>query len=126
MTPGDRTGEAQSTEQPDEREQLRDEIEKVREDLGETVEALANKADVKAQAREKVQDTKAELHHKADATKAQVHDKVEQVKAQLGAGGGEAGAPSNLREKLANPAVPGAIAALCAVLLVRSILRRRR
>lgn len=128
MTAGDPTGEAQAAEreQPYEREQLREEIEKVREDLGETVEALANKADVKGQARDKVQETKAELHEKVEDTKTQVHDKVEQVKAQLGgAGGGEAGAQSKLRETLAKPAVPGAIAALCAVLLVRSILRRR-
>ncbi|CAN5566207.1 DUF3618 domain-containing protein [soil metagenome] len=127
MTAGDPTGEAQAAErkQPDEREQLREEIEKVREDLGETVEALANKADVKGQARDKVQETKAELHEKVEDIKTQVHDKVEQVKAQLGGGGGEAGAQSKLRETLAKPAVPGAIAALCAVLLVRSILRRR-
>jgi len=129
-------GESQPVEQqpdkqqPDERELLREEIEKVREDLGETVEALANKADLKGQVHDKVEDTKTQLHDKVEDTKAQVHGKVQEVKAQFG--GGEPAAPSNLpapsnlRGTLGSPVVPGAVAALCAVLLLRAILRGRR
>lgn len=114
MNARDHVGESQPVEQqPDERELLREEIEQVREDLAETVEALANKADVKAQVHEQVQDTKAH-----------VHEKVHVVKAQI-TGGEKPGAQPGLRETLNNPALPGAIAALAAVLLVRSILRRR-
>ena len=112
-------GEPQPVEQqpdeqpPDERELLREEIEKVREDLGETVEALANKADLKGQ-----------VHGKVEDTKAQVQEKVQEVKEQFG--GGEPAASSNLRGVLGSPVVPGAVAVLCAVLLLRSILRGRR
>lgn len=129
-------GEPQPVEQspdeqsPDERELLREEIEKVREDLGETVEALANKADLKGQVHDKVEDTKAQLHDKVEETKTQVHGKVQEVKAQLGGGQPAAPsnlpAPSNLRGTLASPVVPGAVAALCAVLLLRAIVRGRR
>jgi len=115
MSAPDRVDDSQPVEhQPDERELLREEIEKVREDLGETVEALANKADVKGQ-----------LHDKVEDKKEQVHDKVEQVKSQVGLGRSSPQVAA-LREKLQNPAVPGAIAAVCAVLLLRSILRSRR
>jgi len=117
MTARDHVGEPQPVEQPeeqpDERELLRDEIEHVREDLGETVEALANKADLKGQ-----------VHGKVEDTKAQVQEKVQEVKEQFG--GGEPAASSNLRGVLGSPVVPGAVAVLCAVLLLRSVLRGRR
>jgi len=124
MTARDHVGEPQPVEQPDERELLRDEIEQVREDLGETVEALANKADLKGQVHGKVEDTKAQVHDKVGDTKAQVQEKVQEVKEQFG--GGEPAASSNLRGVLGSPVVPGAVAVLCAVLLLRSVLRGRR
>lgn len=117
------TGEQPIEHQPDEREQLKEEIERVREDLGETVEALAGKADVKAQVQDRVDDAKAQAQDRMGQAKAQAQDRVEQVKAQLGS---ELAARSKLRRSLQGPAVPAGVAALCAVLLVGSMLRRRR
>ena len=67
------------TRQPDDPEELREQIQETREELGETVEALAQKADVKARVQEKVADRKEQLHD------AQV-----QAKAKLGATAEEA------------------------------------
>lgn len=114
MSASEHAGESQPVEQqPDERELLREEIEKVREDLAETVEALAGKADVKGQVQHKVQDAKTQVQHK-----------VEGVKAQLG--GDNQPVPGGMRTKLAGPALPAAVAAACALLLVRALLRSRR
>lgn len=125
MSTGDQGGESQPVEhQPDERELLREEIEQVRADLGETVEALAGKADVKGQVHDKVQDTKAQVHDKVADTKTQVQQKVEGVKAQLG--GGDRPVPATMRDRLAGPVLPGAVAAVCALLLVRALARGRR
>jgi F0F1-type ATP synthase membrane subunit b/b' len=116
MSPPDRIDQ----QAPDEREALLHEIETTREELGATVEALAQKADVKAQVHHKVEETKEHLHEKVDETKGQLQHKVEETRGHLRA------TKHSLREKLDNPAVPGAIAAVSAVLLLVSVLRRRR
>jgi ribosome-binding protein aMBF1 (putative translation factor) len=85
-----------------EREALLEQIEETREELGATVEALAHKADIKAQVHEKVEERKEQL---------------QQVQAE---------ATGKLRKTLDGPLVPGAIAAVAALLLVLSRRRSRR
>jgi ElaB/YqjD/DUF883 family membrane-anchored ribosome-binding protein len=58
--PGRTASAARDASQPNEQEQLLDEIEETRAELGDTVDALAQKADVKARVSEKVEQRKAE------------------------------------------------------------------
>ncbi len=98
VLPGQENGAPQDP--ASDREALLEQIEETREELGATVEALAHKADVKGQVHEKVEERKERLH---------------QVQAET---------TGKLRTILARPAVPAAIAAGAALLLLISLRRR--
>jgi ElaB/YqjD/DUF883 family membrane-anchored ribosome-binding protein len=52
--------------EPQDPEQIREQIEATREELGDTVEALAEKTDVKARAQQKVEESKASIAAKKE------------------------------------------------------------
>lgn len=123
MSSADQAGEQPDEHQPDERELLKQEIERVREDLGETVEALAAKADVRSQVHDRVEDARTQMKERVQDTGTRLQGKVEEARTQIGS---ELATQSRLRRSLQGPAVPTGVAAVCAMLLLGSILRRRR
>jgi Skp family chaperone for outer membrane proteins len=62
---------AEAAPQPEDQQQLAEEIEQTREQLGETVEQLAAKADVKARAQDKASQLTGRLKDKADQGRQQ-------------------------------------------------------
>ncbi len=84
MNPQEQAGQGTSEapavgDNPQDPEQLRQQIEQTREELGETVEALAKKADVKGQAKEKVAEGKDALREKQEQAKEKVAGLTEKV-----------------------------------------------
>jgi len=101
VLPG-QAGDVPQPDPPSEREVLLEQIEETREELGATVEAPAHKAAIKAQVHEKVEERREHLH---------------QIQAE---------ATGRLRQRLEDPRVPAAIAAVGTLLLVMSWRRGRR
>ena len=74
----DRPAETGESAEPDDPEQIRQQIERTREQLSETVEALVAKVDVKARARERVD----ELSQRWKDTTAQMKERCAQARQQ--------------------------------------------
>jgi hypothetical protein len=90
-----------------EAERIVADIEATRADLGETVDALAGKLDVRAQARSQVADARERINRQVATVRDAATD--------------DRGNPTT-----AAKGVAGGIAAALALLVVRSVVRRRR
>ena len=105
-------------DQPDQREDLRAEIEETRDQLAHTAAALADKADVKARAHDKVEEAKATVREKVAGAKSAATEHTPPNAQQ--------GARQAAQAAQANPIPTAAIAAGLAGLLLGWSLGRRR